>query len=56
MKHHLYQLYYGGFKYKIKNTYYCQTCDLIVNQYHKTPKQYFDLKSTVQSLKTKGHA
>ncbi len=28
MKHHLYQIYYGGFKIKIKNFYYCKICDL----------------------------
>ncbi len=27
MKHHLYQIYYGGFKQKLANWYYCETCN-----------------------------
>ncbi len=29
MKHHEYQLYYGGFKKKLKNSKYCATCGII---------------------------
>ncbi len=35
MKHHEYQIYYGGFKEKLYNTYYCKTCGAVVNQKHK---------------------
>jgi len=31
MKHHLYQLYYGGFKTKLDNAYYCKCGVLIQN-------------------------
>ncbi len=31
MKHHLYQIYYGGFKVKLVNTYYCKACDSLVS-------------------------
>ncbi len=34
MKHHEYQIYYGGFKIKLKNKFYCLTCG-IVKQNHK---------------------
>ncbi len=26
-KHHLYQIYYGGWKVKLKEQYYCKVCD-----------------------------
>ncbi len=43
-RHHEYQIYYGGFKVKIPNLYYCKECDEITTQmsekqwkHHKTP-------------------
>ncbi len=27
MKHHLYQIYYGGWKIKLKDQFYCSECD-----------------------------
>jgi len=35
MKHHLYQIYYGGFKIKLTDMYYCKICDLPVDLNHK---------------------
>ncbi len=41
MKHHLYQIYFGGFKHKIAYTYYCSDCFAIITSksnlspYHK---------------------
>ncbi len=32
MKHHLYQIYYGGWKTKLLKQYYCKTCDLFVDE------------------------
>ncbi len=32
MKHHLYQIYYGGFKHKLKNWKYCKECNLVITQ------------------------
>ncbi len=29
MKHHEYQIYYGGFKIKLLKTKYCEACDLV---------------------------
>ncbi len=29
MKHHLYQIYYGGWKIKINNQFYCEECHKI---------------------------
>ncbi len=37
MKHHKYQIYYGGFKIKLKDIYYCKDCKLIVSRSHKKP-------------------
>ncbi len=31
MKHHLYQIYYGGFKTKLKDYFYCKDCDSILD-------------------------
>jgi len=30
MKHHLYQIYYGGFKIKLSKVYYCKQCKTII--------------------------
>ncbi len=30
MKHHEYQIYYGGFKRKVKGLYYCKDCHAVV--------------------------
>jgi len=38
MKHHEYQMYYGGFKVKLTNILYCKTCRMIV--YTKDRKDY----------------
>ncbi len=34
MKHHLYQIYYGGIKELLKYHYYCKTCNEITNYNH----------------------
>ncbi len=44
MKHHEYQVYYGGFKKKLKNKFYCKDCNAILIQVNN--KLYFlDQKS-----------
>ncbi len=30
MKHHLYQIYYGGWKNKLPNIWYCEICHAIL--------------------------
>ncbi len=40
MKHHEYQIYYGGFKIKLPNIRYCKTCHMIV--YTKDRKFYLE--------------
>ncbi len=37
MKHHEYQIYYGGFKIKLKNWKYCETCDTIAQKNSFSP-------------------
>jgi len=32
MKHHLYQIYYGGMKQKLLGQYLCKTCNKIVTK------------------------
>ncbi len=31
-KHHLYQIYYGGFKHKLLGQYYCRNCKKITTK------------------------
>ncbi len=38
MKHHLYQIYYGGFKIKLKNNFYCLTCNKLYNKQNPHPE------------------
>ncbi len=40
MKHHEYQIYYGGFKIKLPNIRYCKTCHQII--YTKDRKFYIN--------------
>jgi len=40
MKHHLYQLYYGGFKEKLINHYYCETCRGIITNATRHKKTF----------------
>ena len=52
MKHHLYQIYYGGFKHKLKYRYYCIQCDRIITAPNKSlviHYKKYDKKSTVLS-------
>ncbi len=40
MKHHLYQIYYGGFKIILKGMFFCKDCQQIRNAtdwIHNTP-------------------
>jgi len=34
MKHHLYQIYYGGFKTLLPNAYYCSICNMLMDSNH----------------------
>ncbi len=47
MKHHEYQIYYGGFKVAIDTLAYCKDCNAIV----KTPNHKKQLKINVRSHK-----
>ncbi len=52
MKHHLYQIYYGGWKVKLIDAYYCRDCDKIYETSDKKLTIHykdFDKKSTVLS-------
>ncbi len=33
MKHHLYTIYLGGFKLKLKNVKYCKDCVMLIPKY-----------------------
>jgi len=35
MKHHLYQIYYGGWKIKLPQSYWCDDCATILYGYKK---------------------
>ncbi len=34
MKHHEYQIYYGGFKIKLKGIYFCKQCGTLISKNH----------------------
>ncbi len=36
MKHHEYQIYYGGFKIKLKGIYFCKQCGTLISKNHTT--------------------
>ncbi len=41
MKHHEYQIYYGGFKIKLVDLIYCKECKSIMHpSQHKTTTKY----------------
>ncbi len=42
MKHHLYQIYYGGFKEKLTGKYYCKTCNGIIQNLARHKKVFPD--------------
>ncbi len=48
MKHHLYQIYYGGWKIKLTKQYYCKDCDLFIDEnpvkisYNETRQKLLD--------------
>ncbi len=44
MKHHLYQLYFGGFKTKLKNYFFCVTCNDIIRTKDVKYKRHYKLK------------
>ncbi len=39
MKHHLYQIYYGGWKKKYKFLFYCETCKVFKTCYTDAEKK-----------------
>ncbi len=42
MKHHEYQIYYGGFKIKLKKMVYCIDCDLVRSTGCLPERHYMD--------------
>jgi len=52
MKHHEYQLYYGGHKYLLAYHTYCEDCKLIISNY--TQRQlHFDKYNRTKSVSHK---
>ncbi len=60
MKHHEYQIYFGGFKILLKNTYYCKECNKLVYTYNQNPLKYTNThkkqSNNVPYPKRKGHS
>ncbi len=40
MKHHLYQIYFGGWYEKLPNHYYCETCNAIITNSARHKKTF----------------
>jgi len=55
MKHHLYQIYYGGFKHKLENSFWCDECHSIISRYNKLPPYTHRDKTQLQPGKQQRH-
>ncbi len=56
-EHHLYQIYIGGAKEKLRKFYYCKDCDHVYNTPNPdTLIHNPDQKTSVLSLETKGRS
>ncbi len=58
MKHHEYQIYYGGFKIKLLKYYYCKECGIInwkkPNQHQKNHVRSHKKQTVIPRLKLNG--
>ncbi len=58
LKHHEYQIYYGGFKIKLKRMYFCEDCnDVMTHIIHQIRLQHdHNLKKSVNHKKQTGNS
>ncbi len=57
MKHHEYQIYYGGFKIKLKNLFWCKQCKIIYLKNSTAQLQHKKQQSNkCSNPKRKGHS